>query len=388
MSNAPSTPSVIYPETQMHFVFWAAMALIHAFGYSVWNNNNDSLILTTLNLLCNPVFAYLHLYFVFPRLFLPRNNQQQAALNYIIYIFVLVSLGIINGYVFRWMAQALFWDGAVSLSLRQKDLLTPAWNFPNSVFSMLMLTGLFYTSKWYHNSKLLETVNSNLTLQNKTLEMETNLIERDYRFLQMKQEKELYEFYALRWRINPHFLLGELNNLYNILQLRETDMAVEITEKLSELMRYILYKCDKDRVLLTDEVQFLADYIALKKMKYDDTDDLVIDWQVGAFDPTLTIAPMILIVFVENAFKHGIDKSLDKRWARFQIEVENDELKMIVSNFQAAKNEVKYQQPEQIGILNVRKRLKLVYKDNHQLLLNNETDIFDVQLKMNLRQAQ
>ncbi len=387
MPSPPNGTLLNHSDIQMHFVFWAAMALIHAFGYSVWNgnNSNDSLILTTLNLACNPAFAYLHLYFVFPRLFLPRNNQQQASVNYLIYVFVLVFLGLINGYVFRWMAQMLFWDGVVVLSERQKELLMPAWNFPNGVFSMLLLTGLFYTSKWYHSSKLLQTANTNLTLQNKSLAIETDLIERDYSFLQMKQEKELYEFYALRWRINPHFLLGELNNLYNILLLKEMSMAVEITEKLSELMRYILYKCDKDKVLLTEEVQFLVDYIALKKMKYDHEDDLTIDWQVNDFDPALTIAPMILIVFVENAFKHGIERSLDQRWAKFQISVEDNELSMVVANNQPAKHKTTYQQPEQIGILNVRKRLKLVYENNHQLLLNSEADVFEVQLKMKLR---
>ncbi len=387
MKDSKTATQLSYPAIQMHFAFWAAMALIHAFGYSIWNqkNNNDSLILTVLNLMCNPFFAYIHLYWVFPKLFLPRNNRQQASLNYVLYIFSLVFLGLINGFVFKWVAKMFFWDGIISLSVRQKELLTSAWNFPNGIFSMVMLTGLFYTSRWYQTSKLLETVNTNLTFQNQTLEIETRLIEKDYKFLQMKQEKELYEFYALRWRINPHFLLGELNNLYNILQLKEMSMAVEITEKLSELMRYILYKCDKDKVLLTEEVLFLMDYITLKKLKYDESDNLIIDWEVETFDKSLTIAPMILIVFVENAFKHGIERCLDQRWAKIKLSVDNDHLIMVVSNKQPTKHEETYQQPEHIGILNVRKRLKLVYENKHQLLLNSENDIFTVHLKIQLR---
>lgn len=387
MQDSKTDSQLSYPAIQMHFAFWAAMALIHAFGYSIWNqkSNNDSLILTVLNLICNPFFAYIHLYWVFPKLFLPRNNQQQASLNYVFYIFSLVFLGLINGFVFQWVAKVFFWDGIISLSVRQKELLTSAWNFPNGIFSMVMLTGLFYTSRWYQTSKLLETVNTNLTFQNQTLEIETRLIEKDYKFLQMKQEKELYEFYALRWRINPHFLLGELNNLYNILQLKEMSMAVEITEKLSELMRYILYKCDKDKVLLTEEVQFLMDYITLKKLKYDESDNLIIDWEVETFDKSLTIAPMILIVFVENAFKHGIERCLDQRWAKIKLSVDKDHLIMVVSNKQPTKHEETYQQPEHIGILNVRKRLKLVYENKHQLLLSSENDIFIVHLKIQLR---
>lgn len=387
MKDSKTATQLSYPAIQMHFAFWAAMALIHAFGYSIWNqkSNNDSLILTVLNLMCNPFFAYIHLYWVFPKLFLPRNNRQQASLNYVFYIFSLVFLGLINGFVFQWAAKMFFWDGIISLSARQKELLTSAWNFPNGIFSMVMLTGLFYTSRWYQTSKLLETVNTNLTFQNQTLEIETRLIEKDYKFLQMKQEKELYEFYALRWRINPHFLLGELNNLYNILQLKEMSMAVEITEKLSELMRYILYKCDKDKVLLTEEVQFLMDYITLKKLKYDESDNLIIDWEVETFDKSLTIAPMILIVFIENAFKHGIERCLDQRWAKIKLSVDNDHLIMVVSNKQPTKHEETYQQPEHIGILNVRKRLKLVYENKHQLLLSSENDIFIVHLKIQLR---
>ncbi len=387
MEDSKTDSRFSYPAMQMHFAFWAAMALIQAFGYSIWKqkNNNDSLILTVISLVCNPVFAYIHLYWIFPKLFLPRNNRQQASLNYVFYIFSLLFLGLANGFVFECMAKVFFWDGIISLSVRQKELLTSAWNFPNGIFSMVMLTGLFYTSRWYQTSKLLETANTNLTVQNQTLEIETRLIEKDYRFLQMKQEKELYEFYALRWRINPHFLLGELNNLYNILQLKELTMAIDITEKLSELMRYILYKCDKDKVLLIEEVQFLMDYITLKKLKYDESDNLKIDWEIEDFDETLTIAPMILIVFVENAFKHGIERCLDQRWAKIKLSVDKDTLIMNISNKQPTKHEETYQQPEHIGILNVRKRLKLVYENKHQLLLNSDNDIFVVQLKIQIR---
>lgn len=387
MEDSKTDSRFSYPAMQMHFAFWAAMALIQAFGYSIWKqkNNNDSLILTVISLVCNPVFAYIHLYWIFPKLFLPRNNRQQASLNYVFYIFSLLFLGLANGFVFEYMAKVFFWDGIISLSVRQKELLTSAWNFPNGIFSMVMLTGLFYTSRWYQTSKLLETANTNLTVQNQTLEIETRLIEKDYRFLQMKQEKELYEFYALRWRINPHFLLGELNNLYNILQLKELTMAIDITEKLSELMRYILYKCDKDKVLLIEEVQFLMDYITLKKLKYDESDNLKIDWEIEDFDETLTIAPMILIVFVENAFKHGIERCLDQRWAKIKLSVDKDTLIMNISNKQPTKHEETYQQPEHIGILNVRKRLKLVYENKHQLLLNSDNDIFVVQLKIQIR---
>lgn len=186
----------------------------------------------------------------------------------------------------------------------------------------------------------------------------------------LTQEKLEAELKFLKTQIHPHFLFNTLNNLY-ALTLKKSEKAPEMVLKLSELINYMLYECTANEVLLSKEIKFLQNYIAIEKMRYGDK--LEVDVRVTG-DQNIRIAPMIILPFVENCFKHGASEELQQSWVTVQIQASAELITIKVENSKS--NNGNNHHGDGIGIQNVKRRLSLLYPTRHELKILDGKETF------------
>ena len=193
-------------------------------------------------------------------------------------------------------------------------------------------------------------------------------------FLQAEQEKITAELQLLKAQLHPHFLFNTLNNIYSF-SLENSPKTPELILKLSSLLSYMLYDCKTEEVRLEKELEIMKNYIDLEKERYGNRID--ISWNVEGDIHEKFIAPLMLLPFLENAFKHGAAEQLEKSWLSVDIAAKQHILKCKIVN---SKNEMVSAHRHGIGIDNVKKRLAFLYPGKHELRLNDEGDFFVVAL--------
>lgn len=210
-----------------------------------------------------------------------------------------------------------------------------------------------------HNFK---TLSRNKELENKILMTQ----------LQIKDQELQY----LKKQIHPHFLFNTLNTIYG-LALKQSERTPEIILKLSNLLDYILYQINKPKVTLREEISHIKEYIELEKIRFQDT--LLVSYTSDKIPDEIQIAPMLLIPFVENAFKHGnlIDGFLK---VNIEIRISNNRFTFRIKN--TIIKEVTEANQNGLGLENIKKRLDLLYHNNHELILNQSDNCYDVQLSI------
>ena len=191
------------------------------------------------------------------------------------------------------------------------------------------------------------------------------------------------ELRFLRSQISPHFFFNTLNNIYS-LSLEKSENTPDTILKLSDLMRYLLYETKQKRQSLSKEIQFIQNYIDLERIRYNDKLDLT--FEVTGNPKGLKIAPMLLIHFIENGFKHGAGKNTGKVCIAINLNINHDHLIFKMSNTLPQKDLTnKLNTTGGIGIENVKKRLDLSYGPNgYQLNLFEAEGAYHAHLKLNL----
>lgn len=197
-------------------------------------------------------------------------------------------------------------------------------------------------------------------------------------FLRAQQEKITAELQLLKAQVHPHFLFNTLNNIYSF-SLDGSPKTPGLILKLSSLLSYMLYDCKAEEVRLEKEVEIMKDYIDLEKERYGNT--IEISWTVAGDIRGVFISPLLMLPFLENAFKHGASEQIEKPWMGVDISVTNNILKFKITN---SKNEYISHSNNGIGINNVKKRLEFLYPEKHELKINDEGDFFAVSLTVNL----
>jgi len=193
---------------------------------------------------------------------------------------------------------------------------------------------------------------------------------------QLKQQNVQLELGYLKSQINPHFLFNVLNSVYALTE-EDCPPAAQLVHQLSGLMQYTLYETAEPTVPLQKELQFIRDYIALEKIRTGNRVDLQLSLP-DIIDETRHIVPFVLIPFVENAFKHGVQRSARKSWVRLAVVVDEAGLQLTISNSKPARPEASV---GGLGLTNVRKRLDLLYPD-HTLRITSEPDEYQVDLRL------
>ncbi len=197
---------------------------------------------------------------------------------------------------------------------------------------------------------------------------------------EFRSEKLEAELKFLKSQINPHFLFNALNNIYALTVIK-SDNAPDNLLKLSGMLRYMLYDCKADRVPLGKEIEYLRHFIDLNLLK--DSRGLNVDVRLDESRPTLSIAPMLLIPFVENAFKHSKIEDRVHGWIRIELTTQPDHILFVVENSVPDTAQPK-DQASGIGLVNVRRQLELLYPNHHDLTIENEAGTFRMRLKVSV----
>ena len=195
----------------------------------------------------------------------------------------------------------------------------------------------------------------------------------------LREQKKTAELDALKNQLNPHFLFNTLNNLY-ALSLKKSDRAPEVIAKLSEILDYILYRCNDNFVSLSNEVTLLNNYIALEKVRYGKRVQVNFEHDITA---DVKIAPLLLLTFLENAFKHGVSQEINEAKISIRLTTNEDEIIFSIENSTPSyRNTTKNNNREAIGLQNINKQLDLLYLDNYKLDIKESKGLYCAILKL------
>ncbi len=328
-----------------HVGFWILFlwpcthSLISAYGtQATWSVTG--IVVITLSV------CYFNLYFLIPRFLL-----QEKILTYIILVVLLTLV-----YSGLWVCSYMLNLRYVFHSSREVDI---AGMYFGDLFdqatTIAITTGLKLSKVWFRQQQ-----------RNKELMLQT-----------------LYsEIRLLKSQINPHFLFNTLNNLYAF-TLKKSDKAPETVLKLSYIMEYMIYESNEPEVPLEKEIRYLQDYIDLERLRQTEKSEIL--FEVIGHVNGQKIAPLLLLPFVENAFKHGIHMMADNAFVSIKISVNNEMLDFEIENHKPLYNHKKTTGHNGgFGIKNVTSRLALTYPQRYDLDIQNEEGLYKVKLKLEL----
>lgn len=201
------------------------------------------------------------------------------------------------------------------------------------------------------------------------LNMGIKLLYRSLRDEQQMEELKRQNLQAetdyLRYQINPHFFMNTLNNIHALIDI-DTEYAKSAVIELSKMMRYVLYESGSETISLKKDIQFIENYIELMRIRYDSSIDICLDYP-ATIPNKVAIPPLLLIVFVENAFKHGVSYN-HASFIHIRIGYRDDAVTAVISN---SRHEKSRPGTTGIGLENVKKRLALIYQDNYTLSIDD-----------------
>jgi two-component system, LytTR family, sensor kinase len=212
------------------------------------------------------------------------------------------------------------------------------------------------------------------------------IIRHIYNYTKLKQatqllriEKQQAELNYLKSQTNPHFLFNTLNNIYSLAR-DKSDLAAESILRLSKILRFMLYETGGEFIAIEQELRIMSDYIALEKLRYDDS--LHVNFNHDVEDMKQAIPPLLLIPLVENAFKHGVSETRNQPFVDIHLSVNKRQLAFVVKNSTeefSGEGKVK----ENIGLSNLRRQLEMLYTD-YNLSVEQRASVFTTTLKINL----
>jgi two-component system sensor histidine kinase AlgZ len=194
--------------------------------------------------------------------------------------------------------------------------------------------------------------------------------------IQLKDEKAKTELLHLKSQVNPHFFFNMLNNLYGLVN-KDSKKAQALILKLSDMMRYSIYEGQKERVTLEEEMEYLQNYIELHQMRYHKRIDIEFDRDIH--EERIKVMPLLFIILLENAFKHGVENLRKDAYVYLDMTTTENEIQFrIENNFD--KSEVSEQGG--IGLKNLKRRLELVYPNQHALSISKTDNVYKVLLTL------
>ncbi len=335
------------------FLFWVLVYLFSA-GISNWyfSSTKEILITYAFRITLQFIVAYTILFVLVPK-FLTKNHKK-------LFGFLIVLLLII---VF------------ILCSLIQIYILEP--NYPDTYVSYIKrlsnpsLFGRLTNIKEFISKSALLSYPALLLLAFQYYKTQKNLLE-------LKEQKKTAELSALKNQLNPHFLFNTLNNLHALV-LNKSDQSSDVIQKLSNILDYILYRCNDDYVSLKNEIDLLENYIALEQVRYGNRMEVTFEKE------SITdgkIAPLLLLTFLENAFKHGVSQELKKATIHIQIKQEQEQIVFNIKNSKPSTLHSSNNDQKAIGLQNIKKQLELLYPNSFTLNISNHTNYFSANLKL------
>jgi len=328
--------------TKLQWLIWIAVFFIDFFSLLPQDGFYEAGIFTSINIVFYAVIIYGNITFLFPRFY-----ETGYRVQYVIYVTILLlAAGLSRGYIIEVIYNKYFATHreAISFGMIIYFVVT---GFLTYLLSFIFRIALAYFSLKQQSEKILA-------------------------------QKSQAELNLLKSQVQPHFLFNTLNNIYYE-AYREAPRTAKLIERLSDIMRYFVDESPKDEVLLTTEIQFLDNYIALEKIRL--RHEIELNFNQG-FSGEVRLPPMLLMTFVENIFKHGIDKSSSNNKIELSLIQQEGYLLFETKNYQFDK--LGDQEKEGFGIKNLRKRLTLLYGTNFELRTDKTAGCFTAFLKVPL----
>ncbi|WP_374948845.1 sensor histidine kinase [Mucilaginibacter sp.] len=325
-----------------HTLFWTS--IISFFMFIAYNGGHTGL---TSLLVLFVVFGIINigLFYLNYLVLIPKYLDKKKYKLYAIYVIgALVAIGLAK------YGTAII-TKPITLTRMGKTISFWQYTFSTTFTSIIFIflsTVLKFTVDWFLNER----------------------IQRD-----LENQRLSAELSFLKSQINPHFLFNSLNSIYS-LAYQKSDTTPDAILKLSEIMRYMLYECNDNKVDLSKELQYLQNYIDLQKIRFGD--NAFIQFEVNGEVTNQHIAPLLLISFIENAFKHGITND-PKVPISLRINLADGQFYFFIQNKKSSHNR---DASGGIGLVNVQRRLDLLYPDKYNLDIRDETDTYTVQLSL------
>jgi len=196
--------------------------------------------------------------------------------------------------------------------------------------------------------------------------------------IQLKNERSKAELLHLKSQVNPHFFFNMLNNLYGLVD-KDSKKAQALILKLSDMMRYSIYEGQKESVTLEEEMEYLKNYIELHQMRYHKNID--VEFEQDIYEEGLKVMPLLFIILLENSFKHGVENLRKDAYVYLDLRATKNEINFSIEN-NFDKNEIS--EKDGIGLKNLKRRLELVYPNQHLLAISKTEDVFKAQLTLRL----
>ena len=339
----------------LHLVFWLVVAYFYFVVFN-WNSAyKEASIIFSVGLL--PI-AILTTYF-FNYFIIPRFLWKKRYIKFLAY-------GSITFVVNIWLAFLIVFYALIYV-LKEKSSIDPSTLHPElHVMTLNFIVFFGIATKQVKRAFIILQERNQLQTQQLNTE------------LKLKDA----ELKLLKAQIHPHFLFNTLNNLYG-LTLEKSEEAPQLVLHLAEVLDYILYRCNEKYVLLNDEIKNLKTYIEIEKVRY--SNKLIMNDNFQNKKADLTIAPLLLLPFIENAFKHGVSHSPHKTTVNIQLKTEGNHLFFSISNPKHNQKITQRNFSKGIGLNNVQKRLEMLYPKKFILEINDEKDSFNVHLQIELK---
>lgn len=337
-----------YRVLWLHLSFWCVYLSFFLYQMSRWADDwRRGLIAFAVTVPFTILIAYINYFYLLPR-FLVTKNVRRYLLEFMLPFSLLIMLRV---YLERYLV-----DGGGNSS-RNEYLYSSRF-----VVQMVAVT-LF------------------ITIFVGMLRFAVDWFEFEAKKKSVENEKLTAELNFLKAQINPHFLFNTLNNLY-YLAYTQSPNTTEVIAKLSQMMRYMIYDSNHPKVLLSKEIEYMENYISLERLRLNN--QIPIALQIKGNPQEVRIVPLILITFLENAFKHGVSNNQPNAWVNIQICLDGKQCIYTVSNSKISINGTETALKSGIGLQNVQRRLKLSYPDQYQLNVDDQPDSYAVQLNLML----
>lgn len=345
---------VLYTKNRIyyHLLFWLGYILFFTVFWGSYEDNYFDQFLQVLFLLPWKIIpTYITLYYLMPKYL----YHKKMGIYILLSVILAISMALIDRYMtWRYIYQWFYYDEG-----HWKD---PVWYFPKILNSLIRV----YTPVFVAMSIKLQRFFYQKDQINKALEKE-------------KVETELK---FLKAQIHPHFLFNTLNSIYS-LSLAKSTKTPDAVLGLSKFLDYMLYDCNDKFITVDKEWEQLMNLVELERLRYGD--QLSISATIKDDNKESLIPPLLLLPFVENAFKHGADSLLTDSWIKIDLKLENQQLQFMVENSKATTAlEENLDSDKNIGLKNVRRRLDLFFPEKHQLKILEEPDSFLVKLEIDL----
>lgn len=336
----------------LHLLFWCVY--FSFFFYQISSSprvreDDTEFITLFINALSHTVFlmivAYLNYFYIMPR-YLTHKNGIQYTIEFIVGALIVLVFYV---YVKRWIVDGYTHQDKFYYSNR-----FAIGSFVTSTLVSAFVALLRFFTEW------------------RELEEQREIL---------KNEKLTAELKFLKNQINPHFLFNTLNNLY-ALAYSQSPQTTEVISKLSQMMRYMVYDSNHDQVPLEKEIEYMRNYIALEKLRLNK--EIPIDFEVKGDVGNKKIVPLLLIPFLENAFKHGVANNNNDTWVKAVLNGDRNHVSLTVSNSKLQLNGSAASSDHGIGLENVRKRLELNYPGKHHLNITDQESRYTATLDLQL----